>query len=296
MKAICIEVLYQCKQMRAKPQAGKTVSEKDAPTNQMCKGKNLERLLSSPLMKVRAKTIIQTAGVRLSKYTSLTVKVQNHWRPTKCERRLICLMPTPGQFWIKAQHHWRLTMCERRLICLMPIPGQFWVKVQNHWRPTMLWKKNIFNSLHTKLFPVFNREEEIPLKQNNQAKRYTYEIWFAHKEIVNWEDDSNDEDIDFDSYFRILSLEIVTFVSRHNVHMLRSAGKQPNADVRIIMRTWMWSELMPFPGPFWPLHTCTGSDHTLLPTRNRVSPVKRKYTATHVPMEHADKPGWRYKH
>ena len=30
-----------------------------------------------------------------------------------------------------------------------------------------------------------------------------------------------------------LSLKIVTFVSRHNVHMLRSAGKQPYDDVRI---------------------------------------------------------------
>ena len=35
------------------------------------------------------------------------------------------------------------------------------------------------------------------------------------------------------SYFRFLSLEIVTFVSRHNVPMLRSAGKQPYDDVRI---------------------------------------------------------------
>ena len=35
------------------------------------------------------------------------------------------------------------------------------------------------------------------------------------------------------SYFRILSLKIVTFVSRHNVHMLRSADKHPYDDARI---------------------------------------------------------------
>ena len=44
---------------------------------------------------------------------------------------------------------------------------------------------------------------------------------------------ANDEDIDLVSYFPILSLKIVTFVSRHNVHMWRSAGKQPYDDVRI---------------------------------------------------------------
>ena len=71
------------------------------------------------------------------------------------------------------------------------------------------------NSLHTKLFPVFTRDEAIPLKQNNEIKRCTIEIWFAHKELVNCEDDGNDEDNDFVSYFRILSLKIVTFVSRH---------------------------------------------------------------------------------
>ena len=98
------------------------------------------------------------------------------------------------------------------------------------------------NSLHTKVFPVFKRDEAIPLKQNdeaiplkqnNETKRGTFEIWFAHKEIVNWEDDGNDEDIDFVSFFQILSLKIVIFVLRHDVHMLRSAGKQPCEDVRI---------------------------------------------------------------
>ena len=59
----------------------------------------------------------------------------------------------------------------------------------------------LINSLHTKLFPVFKRDEAIPLKQNNEATRCTYKIWFAHKEVVNWEDDDNDEDIDFGSYF-----------------------------------------------------------------------------------------------
>ena len=39
--------------------------------------------------------------------------------------------------------------------------------------------------------------------------------------------------------FRILSLKTVTFVSRHNMHMLRAAVKQPYDDVR----TCVWSEL-----------------------------------------------------
>ena len=43
----------------------------------------------------------------------------------------------------------------------------------------------MFNSLHTKLFPVFTGDEAIPLKQNNETKRRTVEIWFAHTEIVN---------------------------------------------------------------------------------------------------------------
>ena len=90
-----------------------------------------------------------------------------------------------------------------------------------------------FNSLHTQLFPMFKRNEAIPLKQNNETKSCTFEIWFAHKKIVNWEDYGNDEDIDFVSYFRILSLKIVTFVSRHYEHMLRSAGRQPYDDVHI---------------------------------------------------------------
>ena len=67
---------------------------------------------------------------------------------------------------------------------------------------------------------MFKRDEAIPLKQNNETKRCTFEIWFAHKEIVNWEDDGNDEDIDFVSYFRILSLKTVTFFSRHYEHSL----------------------------------------------------------------------------
>ena len=66
----------------------------------------------------------------------------------------------------------------------------------------------LINSLHTKLFPVFKRYEAIPLTQNNETKRCTFEIWFAHKEIVNGEDYCNDEGIDFVSYFRILSLKI----------------------------------------------------------------------------------------
>ena len=37
------------------------------------------------------------------------------------------------------------------------------------------------NSLHTKLLPVFTRDEATPLKQNNETKRRTFEIWFAHK-------------------------------------------------------------------------------------------------------------------
>ena len=90
-----------------------------------------------------------------------------------------------------------------------------------------------FYSLHTKLFPVFKHDEAIPLKQNNETKRCTFENWFAHKEMVNWEDDGNDEGIDFVSYFRILSLEIATFVSRHSVLMLRSAGKQPYDDILV---------------------------------------------------------------
>ena len=84
-----------------------------------------------------------------------------------------------------------------------------------------------------KLFPVFPRDEAIPLEQNNETKRLTFEICFAHKEIVQGEDGGNDEDIDFVSYFPILSLKIVTIVSRHNVHMWGSVGKQPYDDVRI---------------------------------------------------------------
>ena len=84
-----------------------------------------------------------------------------------------------------------------------------------------------------KLFPVFTRDEAIPLKQNNETKRPRFEIWFTHKETVIWEDDGNDEDVDFVSFFPILSLKIVTFASRHYVHMWRSAGKQPFDDVRI---------------------------------------------------------------
>ena len=74
---------------------------------------------------------------------------------------------------------------------------------------------------------------QYPLKQNNETKKFTFENWFAHKKFVNWEDEINDEDVDFVTYFRILSLKIVAFVSRHNVHMLRYAGKQPYDDVRI---------------------------------------------------------------
>ena len=91
----------------------------------------------------------------------------------------------------------------------------------------------LVSSLHTKVFPVFKHDEAIPVKQNNETKRCTFEIWFAHKEIVNGEDDGNDEDIDFVSYFRIVSLKVVTFVSRHNVHILKSAGKHPYADFHI---------------------------------------------------------------
>ena len=80
---------------------------------------------------------------------------------------------------------------------------------------------------------MFTRDEAISLKQNNETKRPTFEIWFSHKEIVNLEDDGNDEEIDFVSFFRILSLKIVTSVFRHNVHMLRSTGKQPYDDIRI---------------------------------------------------------------
>ena len=58
-----------------------------------------------------------------------------------------------------------------------------------------------------KLFPVFTYDEAIPLKQNNETKRIPFEIWFAHKEIVIREDDGDDEDIDFVSYFPILSLK-----------------------------------------------------------------------------------------
>ena len=43
----------------------------------------------------------------------------------------------------------------------------------------------VINSVHTRLFPVFTRDEAIPLKQNNETKRRTFEIWFAHKEIMN---------------------------------------------------------------------------------------------------------------
>ena len=84
-----------------------------------------------------------------------------------------------------------------------------------------------------KLFPVFTCDEAIPFKQKNETERLTFKIWFAHKEIVILEDDGNDEDIDFVSYFPILSLKIVTFISKHNVHMLRSAGKQPYDNVCI---------------------------------------------------------------
>ena len=40
------------------------------------------------------------------------------------------------------------------------------------------------NSLHSKLFPVFTCDEAVPRIQNNERKRRTIEIWFAHKEIV----------------------------------------------------------------------------------------------------------------
>ena len=46
-------------------------------------------------------------------------------------------------------------------------------------------RDTLFNSLHTKLLPVFTRDEAIPLKQNNETKRCTFEIWVADKEIVN---------------------------------------------------------------------------------------------------------------
>ena len=57
-----------------------------------------------------------------------------------------------------------------------------------------LLEASLLNSLHTKLFLEFKHDEAIPLKQNNETKRCTFEIWFAHKEIVNWEDYGNDED------------------------------------------------------------------------------------------------------
>ena len=80
---------------------------------------------------------------------------------------------------------------------------------------------------------MFTRDEAIPPKRNNETNRRTFEIWPSHKEIVNLEDDGNDEGIDFVSYFRVLSLKVVTLVSRHTVHMFRSTGKQPYDDVHI---------------------------------------------------------------
>ena len=81
----------------------------------------------------------------------------------------------------------------------------------------------------------------MPLKQNNETKRCTFKIWFAHKDIADWEDDGHDEDINFVSYFQILSLKIVTFVSRQcaYVEVCRQATLWPCPH----MRTWVWSEL-----------------------------------------------------